>query len=515
MSKPTLVTLPFLLLVLDWWPLGRWHARGVWPLVREKVPLFALTASSAAVTFAAQSLGGAVRDLGSYPATVRAENAAVSYVGYLSQTVWPVNLCPFYTYPDEGHPAWKVAGAALVLAGLTVAAILLRRRVPYLLSGWLWYVGTLVPVIGLVQVGHQAMADRYTYFPQIGLLVALCWGVADLAGRQKAKALAIAAAAGLVLAFLTYKQVLYWHDSVALWHHALEANGSTTTNMLQYASAIEDQGHWKDAADFYRKIMAEDSQDPRPRSNLGNLLSEEGDQAGAEKLLREALELDPNCALARTNLGNVLFRQGRLEDAVREHKEALRLAPNLKGACYNLGLAEAKLGHTAEAEKCYAEAVRLDPAFAKARSLLGSALFSRGARADGLAHLRKAVADEPGLAEARVNLGKALAESGDLGGAARELDEATRLAPGLGMTWYNRAAVRSRQGNIHDSVDDLFKAVECEPDSAVYRDALDRMGQALRQSGQSEWADRIEQRLRQIRPKSKPSPTDSGSPRSK
>jgi tetratricopeptide (TPR) repeat protein len=512
MAKPTLVTLPFLLLVLDWWPLGRWDRGRLEPLIREKIPLLAVAAVSAAITLLAQSKGGAIRDLRSYPVLGRVGNAAVSYAAYLSQTFWPVNLSPFYTYPDDGHPLWKAAGAALVLVALTIVAVGLRRRAPYVLAGWLWYVGTLVPVIGLVQVGHQAMADRYTYFSQIGILIAICWGIAEVAGERSTKALVACALAASVLAILTVRQVRFWHDSVTLWHHALEANGSTTTNMLQYASAIEDQGYWHDAADFYRKIMARDERDPLPRSNLANLLSEEGNQEEAEKLLHEALALDPNCALARTNLGNVLFRQGKFEEAIGEHKEALRLAPNLKGAWYNLGLAEAKLGHAADAEKGYADAVRLDPAFAKARSALGSAMFARGAKAEGLAHLRKAVHDEPRFAEGRVNLGKALAESGDLGGAARELDEATRLAPGLATAWYNLGLVRGRQGNFHDAIEGLLKAVECEPDSAAYREVLDRALQALRQSGQSDQAERIEQRLRQLGPRAKPPATGNGSP---
>jgi tetratricopeptide (TPR) repeat protein len=511
MAKPMLVTLPILLLVLDWWPLGRWQGGRLSWLVREKIPLLALTAASAALTLVAQAKGGAVRGFETYPVTVRVGNAAVSYASYLSQTVWPTNLCPFYMYPDDGHPLWKSGGAALILAVLTFMSVALRRRVPYVLVGWLWYVGTLVPVIGLMQVGHQAMADRYTYFPQIGILVALCWGAADLAGERAAKALTACALAAVVLAVLTVRQVGYWKNSVVLWHHALEANGSTKTNMMLYASAIADQGYTRDAAEFFRKIMERNDKDPFPRSNLANLLSEEGNQEEAERLLHEALELDPECALAHTNLGNVLYRQGKFVDAIHEHKEALRLVPNLKGACYNLGLAEAKVGHAAEAEKCYRDAVRLDPAFAKARSALGSALFTRGARAEGLAHLRKAVLDEPRFAEGHVNLGKALAESGELGAAAGELQEATGLAPALATAWYNLGLVRGRQGNIHDAIEGLIKAVECEPDSVAYREVLDRMLQALRQSGQSDLADRIEQRLRQLRPKAKPSAPGNGS----
>jgi tetratricopeptide (TPR) repeat protein len=501
MSKPTLVTLPFLLLVLDWWPLARWPTRGTWPLVREKLPLFGLTVASAALTFVAQRMGGAVGDLKTFPLAMRLENAAVSYVGYLLQTVWPVNLCPFYTHPgQQDHPGdylpvWKVAGAVLLLVAMTTAAVLSRRRAPYLLAGWLWYVGTLVPVIGIVQVGNQAMADRYTYFPQIGVLIALCWGAASLLRPWPRAALALPAVAAVALMALNWRQVSYWHDSVTLWHHALEVNDSSPLNMLQYASAIEDQGFLDDAAQFYRKILEADSQSPQARSNLANILSEQGHQDEAERLLREALRIDPNYALAHTNLGHVLYRQGHVAEAIREHDKALALAPHLKGAYCNLAMAEASLGHVDSAIEHYRQALRLEPDFANAHSGLGNLLIRQGHESEGMAHLQRAVQCDPRFAEGHNNLGKALAARGDFNGAAKQFEEATRLDPRMAVAWYNLGAARAPLLRLDEAVDCMLKALELEPASANFRGGLEKLQDLLKKYGRPDLVERIQHQL--------------------
>src|SRR5207244_1903533 len=237
LAKPMLVTWPFVMLLLDYWPLRRFEitsrrevATKVWPLVREKLPLFALVAASAAVTFLAQSHGGAVRTFTDAPVALRLSNALVSYAKYVLRAFWPNDLAVFYPFPGAGIPAWQIIGAALLLIGITAFCVFQRKIRPYLIVGWLWFLGTLVPVIGLVQVGGQTMADRYFYIPSIGLFIAIVFGLADIAERRRVEpwlSAAIAVGFIFVLATLTNAQINRWSDSFTLYKHALAV---TTTN---------------------------------------------------------------------------------------------------------------------------------------------------------------------------------------------------------------------------------------------------------------------------------------------
>ena len=431
-------------------------------LAVEKLPLLALVAVSSVVTFVAQTRGGAVGDATKFPLGIRLENAAVSYVAYLGKTVWPFNLSPFYIHPGlpgEELPIWKPIASALLLITLTGGAVALRRRAPYLLTGWLWYLGTLIPVIGVVQVGLQGMADRYTYFPQIGVLLALCWGAAALVA-ERSRAWRFAAAAGLgvtaaALAILTWRQADIWHDSVHLWHHAIEATGGNEGEFINYGGAVEDEGHLRDAAAWYRETLKMYPHSVKALTNLGMLMSEEGDQDEALRLLHKSLKIDPDYPLAHTKLGTVLFRKGDVKGALREHKRAVELQPLLFEAWYNRGLAEMTLespGHLERAVDCYRHALSLKDDFAVAHSLLGNILIQLGHRDEGFAELRKAIDCDPKYDDGHINLGKALASRGDLGGAADQFILAIRLAEELdrseGMTrhtatlakgWYNLA----------------------------------------------------------------------------
>ena len=252
LAKPMLVTLPCLLLVLDWWPLARARSTSAWVrLAIEKLPLFVLAALSSVVTVQAQAEGGAIRTLECFTPVVRAENAVVSYAVYLGKTAWPVGLSVFYPHPVYGYDgpvgpsSTEVAGGLALLVAISVAAIIFRKRAPYLLAGWLWYVGTLVPVIGLVQVGGQAYADRYTYIPQIGVLLALCWGAADLARAWPRTLISATAVAAAVLAVLSVGQLRVWQNSYSLWEHAyhvVEAQRTGVgTDVFRMSEVVEEE----------------------------------------------------------------------------------------------------------------------------------------------------------------------------------------------------------------------------------------------------------------------------------
>lgn len=343
MAKPMLVTLPFVLLLLDWWPLRRGvFSSGEPPreplgrLVLEKVPFMALAAASSALTFIAQSSGGAVATLERFPLDVRLMNAVVSYVAYLQKTVWPVGLSVHYPHPGSALSAWRVLAAAIILLAVTAAAIRWWRSRPCVAVGWLWYLGMLVPVIGLVQVGDQAMADRYTYVPLIGVFIAVAWGARDLAARWRRARWAMPWLATVVVMVFTvaaWNQARYWRDSLTLYEHAV--------------SVVEG--------------------DPLLHYNLANELRERGRFAEAARHYEDAVRFDPNHAAAHTNLGPILAQQGRFDDAIAHYTAALRINPDLAEAHNNLGMLLAEQGNIEEAIPHFQEAVRIKPEMEAAR----------------------------------------------------------------------------------------------------------------------------------------------------
>jgi hypothetical protein len=332
MAKPMLVTLPFVLLLLDVWPLRRAGA----PLVREKIPLFLLAAGSSVVTFLVQRDQGAMALGARLSAGLRIENAVVSYVAYIVQTIWPAGLGSFYPHPIDADSFGRVAGSALVLAAVSAAAILTRRTRPYVMVGWLWYLGTLVPVIGLVQVGAQARADRYTYLPLIGLSIAVAWAAVDVAANSRNGRRALVAVS-LVLAAtwtaLTWRQVAYWKDDRALFGRIVEL-------VPDNAAA---------------------------HGMLGMVHLREGRIPEAIAEYQIALRLEPNYAQGHSNYGMALEIHGRSDEAISEYRAAVALDPNLAEAQHNLGTALMKAGF-AEEGAAHLEAARRIEAARKAAS---------------------------------------------------------------------------------------------------------------------------------------------------
>jgi tetratricopeptide (TPR) repeat protein len=339
LAKPSLVALPACLLVLDWWPLNRLRRgapAGERPaagfsaaaLLLEKAPLALLAAGSAALTFVAQRRGGAMA--AAIPPAWRVENALVSCVRYLGDTAWPRGLAVFYPYPAGGVPAWQWAGAAAALAAISAAAVWARRRHPALLAGWLWYLATLAPVLGLVQVGEQAAADRYTYLPHLGLAVALAWGARDLGRRLPplARVLpALAAAALVALVALTGRQIGVWRDGVTLFTHALAVNRDVWIAENNLGLYYLGRGDRDRALAHFREAVRIKPGHARSRYNLAVVLLELGDLPRAEEQFRAAVALDPGDAEAHANLGVVLMRRGAADEAIVHFREAVRLDP--------------------------------------------------------------------------------------------------------------------------------------------------------------------------------------------
>lgn len=353
LSKPMLVTLPCVLLLLDYWPLRRWDplstaagaAEGssapAFPsrVLLEKVPLLLLAAASCLVTMSAQTTA-----MARVPWTARAANALVSYVAYLGQSLWPVDLAAYYPHRQGSEPVWAVAGALLLLAGVSIAVVVWRRRHPYLLVGWLWYLGMLVPVIGLIQVGDQARADRYMYLPLIGLSLALAWLTAEFVGTSLVRWRRCALAWLLALAILTglaWQQTSYWQDSETLWSHCL---ASTTDNwMASYnlGLALSDRGQFDAAMIHYRKTLELKPGWTDAHNNLGAALLRLGRFQEAIAEYEKMLEIKPRYAEAHNNIGACLLQQGQTDAAIAQFQKALELKPGYADALQNLAIARA------------------------------------------------------------------------------------------------------------------------------------------------------------------------------
>ena len=394
MAKPMLVTLPFMLLLLDYWPLGRFKARRKnqppvgRQLVIEKMPFFILAVASSAITYIAQRAGGAVASLEHLTLGYRVENALLSYVGYMGKMAWPAKLAFFYPYPRHLPSVIAVAGVGALLAVITALVIRNGKDHPYLAVGWLWYVGTLVPVIGLVQVGHQAMADRYTYVPLIGLFIAIAWGASDVALVRRI----LPALAGIVivaLGMLTWRQAGVWQNSLSLSKHAIAA---TKDNYEAYCM-------------------------------LGEVYTEGGKPEQAVEQFSAAVRLKPNNALIHTGLANALANEDKLDAAAVEYKKAILLQPNYSAAHYNLGILYARQGTFDEAIEQLSKVAEINrSSAAHPEDFVGSK-----ADAEAIRKLTRDLEADPNDLQGQRRLAIVLARCGRLDEAIAHLSEARRI----------------------------------------------------------------------------------------
>jgi protein O-mannosyl-transferase len=336
MSKPMLVTLPFLLLLLDYWPLDRLRGR-FGKRVLEKIPLMALSAVSSIATFLAQkAVVGWTEDL---PILERINNAVVSYVLYIWQMLWPVRLAVFYPHPESRLPLWEIVSCLVILIGITALAVALRKERPYLLTGWLWYLGMLVPVIGLVQVGWQGRADRYTYLPQIGLYIAVTWAVADLTALWRRQRIILSTAAILIVSILSscaWVQTSYWRDSETLFRHALAVTTNNDVAKNNLGIVFLRQGKLDDAISLLQAAVDLRPDNSPAHENLAKALLQKGDIANALIHYEKLLKLQPDNIEVHNIVGTVLIQQGRVRDGVEEWQKVLAIQPDNGNAMSNL-----------------------------------------------------------------------------------------------------------------------------------------------------------------------------------
>ncbi len=379
MSKPMVLTLPLALLLADFWPLGRLRVAGLpaaaqpgparaWGPLLEKAPLLALSAACALVTLRTQAASGAIT--GVYDWQVRLANALWSYAAYLGKTVWPAGLAFYYPHPGETLALWPALGVGLLGLAVTGGLGAAARRAPFALAGWLWFLAALVPVSGLVQAGDQALADRYTYLPHLGLFTAALWAAAAALRepRRRRVAAPLVTATVLLLAAATSVQVRYWRDDETLCRRALRVTQGNWVVHRLLAITLEGRGRLTEALEQYRaaaRIYA-----PGVDYDLGILYAKMGQPARAESYYRRAIAVRPAFMPAHFNLAVLLAGQGRVEEAVEEYLQALALAPQKAEIHHGLGLALERTGRAAEARRQLREALRLDPGAAGARAAL-------------------------------------------------------------------------------------------------------------------------------------------------
>jgi len=443
MSKPFLITLPFVLLLLDYWPLQRISAEDGWRrlprLIAEKLPLFAMSVAATVIGIQTQARVGVLTTLESEPLSGRIAGGVVDYVRYLFKLVWPFPMALPQPFSPDWPPGVVLASGAL-LALVTLAVSGQARRRPYLPVGWFWFLGVLVPVIGLVQPGKIPLTDRYTYLPHIGLAILVAWGVPDAlpAPLRRARWVALAAASALLAcAAASVAQTRHWKDSVTLFEHALRVTPDNVVAHYNLANALAAQGRTAEALAHYGR--AKGIRRAPAQNTIGSLLAAEGRLDEAIGHYREALRLDPRYADAYNNLGVLLARQGNAAEARRQYQEALRYRPRHADALYNLGRLEAAEGRPDRALAHFGSALEANPELDGAHYMRANILAGSGRFPEAEADFRSALRLRPGNADAHNNLGRVLALSGRAAEAMAEYDAALRLAPDHALARANRA----------------------------------------------------------------------------
>lgn len=374
LSKPMIVTLPFILLLLDFWPLNRFRPPLLSNLflIYEKAPLFLMTLVSSVITFMAQHQGGAVLSMAVVPLELRISNAIVSYAAYILKMIVPLNLTVFYPYP-ETIPLWKSLGAALLLSGITLLALMKAKKYPYAVTGWLWYLGSLVPVIGILQVGSQAMADRYTYIPLIGLFILTAFLIPELLKKWRYQREAMGLVSVILLFSLggcTWFQVKSWESSTTLFNHAIQSTERNAFAHVNLGVAYQNTERFDEAMLHYLKALEINPQTQKAHLYLGAIFSWRGDLDKAFFHLSEAARLHPEDAVAHADLGNLLTQKGEYRKALPHYQRALALSPGNANIHISAGLFYQHQGDLKQAAAHFKEALRLKPDDEEARRRL-------------------------------------------------------------------------------------------------------------------------------------------------
>jgi tetratricopeptide (TPR) repeat protein len=505
MCKPTLVTLPFVLLLLDYWPLGRTQRslsrasgnmasqerqrRDTWPrLVVEKLPLFALSTACCVATLLAQkqSLDLSLKP----PLEERVGNALISYAVYVGQMIWPARLAVLYPYSEGNLKVPQVVLALLLLLIISIAFLLWRRKYPFLLTGWLWYLGMLVPMIGIIQVGLQVRADRYTYLPQIGLYILVAWGAMELSHQWRRSREVLAVAALLILTALTtrsYLQTSYWRDTETLWKHTIATTSNNYIAHSNLAQALLQSGRFAEAIAESEKALKVKPDFPAAYNNLGLALVQNQQYANggppqngavdeAIAHYQRALQINPHYKPARTNLGNALLQKGQVDEAIAQFQKILEMDPHIAEAELCLGNAFFQKREVNEAIAHFQNALEIDPDYAEARFNLGNVFLAEGKYSESIAAYEAAVRIRPDFFEAHHNLGCVLATIGKNDKALEQFNEALRINGNSAMAHFTLGSLLASMGHREEAIVHLEEALRLKPGDKGAKQQLRELG---------------------------------------
>jgi len=481
MAKPMLVTIPFVLLLLDFWPLKRFqfqrdfHLKSEKPksntdrrnyrIVLEKIPLFIPVIISCIITFFAQKSQGAVKAIWALPMKYRIANAVVSYVSYVLKAIWPNKLAVFYPHPGNNLPLWQIAGGALLIVTACYWALRAAKKYPYILVGLFWYLGTLVPVIGLVQVGDQGMADRYTYIPLIGIFIIVSWGAPDLFKKWHDKKIFLGISAAILLVALSWRtffQLNSWKNGIALFEHAI----SVTENNYQ------------------------------AHNNLGTAYgSTNVDMAVFH--YKAALKIKPDFAMALYNIGTIYKKKGQIDGAINHYLKAIQIKPDYFDALNNLGMVFYNKGDYDQAVLYFKRALKTDSKKADARMNLANVLFLRSKPDEAISQYRKILLTDSENADAHYNLAYVLSCQNKINEAVLHYNETLRIDPEYSKAYYDLGNILLSQGKIKEAVTHYAKTIEF---SADYVQAYNKLGLILFKQGKFKKADVFFSKALQIDP---------------
>ncbi len=547
LAKPMLVTLPFVLILLDYWPLKRLRlsdgsvgdGRGdrqlsVLQSFREKIPVFILAVAAGIITYLVQMRAGSVAPSELLPLVTRVENAIISYLRYISKTFVPVRLSIFYPHSGSPDPVWEVGGALILILGLTLIFWRLRAGHPYLIIGWLWYIGTLIPVVGFVQVGLQSMADRYMYVPMTGVMMMVAWGVPASLRRVDSGGRIVAVVASVWLIALgagAYVQAGYWKDSITLFRHALDVTEGNHIALNNLGAALADSGKYDEALPYleaaerilpnqsmihfniarslaalgrrdealshYRLALGVNPWDPKLHARMADLLAEEGKSSDAAAEYRDALRLDSENAFYHAKLAGIYVDLGNLDDARRQGDTAMMLQPKNPDAHRVLGLIDLKSGKTDDAMTEFSEAVASDSADAASYNLMGLVYEQRGEWDRALSVYRLAVMHSPGDWRSHFNLGTLLGQRNDFVQSEVHLRRAAELNPGSADIHANLGKLYMVKGMNAEATQELREALRLDSGQVH---ALYNLGVLLFRQGKLAEADSVLARVVHLAP---------------